>query len=151
MVVTSCTGPTCVFVGDVKVFFFFSRNRGRGFDVLSTQMSLLCVKCPRCPCAAALSIREMCTCMPACAHMTQLYCSTPVIHLFRLSQVLPWLLQTHCCLFFEKDSGKVWGEGMVHTGNVVSVCESGGRRGREEWGSRASEWSQTSNSYCSIH
>lgn len=39
--------------------------------------------------------------------VTQLYCSIPVIHLFRLSQVLPWLLQTHCCLFFEKDSGKV--------------------------------------------
>ena len=25
---------------------------------------------------------------------------------FHLSQVLPWLLQTHCCLFFEKDPGK---------------------------------------------
>lgn len=26
---------------------------------------------------------------------------------FHVSQGLPWLLQTHCCLFFKKDSGKM--------------------------------------------
>lgn len=39
---------------------------------------------------------------------------------FHLSQVLPWLLQTHCCLFFEKDSGKRW-ERVIKS-NITMRC-----------------------------
>lgn len=54
------------------------------------------------------SIQEtyLCVCVCAWSDSAVLYY---ICHpSFHLSQVLPWLLQTHCCLLFEKDSGKMW-------------------------------------------
>ena len=41
---------------------------------------------------------------------------------FHLSQVLPWLLQTHCCLFFEKDPGKRRRVGVINSNTMARTC-----------------------------
>lgn len=55
-------------------------------------------------CCPPSSIQSMCVCAWSDSAVLYYICHPS----FHLSQVLPWLLQTHCCLFFEKDPGKKW-------------------------------------------
>lgn len=65
---------------------------------------LLSVKCPHVPIVLLPSIHSLSVCVWSDSAVLYYICHPS----FHLSQVLPWLLQTHCCLFFEKDSGKRW-------------------------------------------
>lgn len=71
---------------------------------------------PLCCCSPLLHSVDICMCVWGDSAVLYYICHPS----FHLSQVLPWLLQTHCCLFFEKDSGKRW-ERVIKS-NITMRC-----------------------------
>ncbi|XP_031717358.1 discs large associated protein 2b isoform X4 [Anarrhichthys ocellatus] len=89
-------GPTCVWRWREGVGAIEEIVNG-GDPQFLPQVPSVC-PCPHVPIVPLPSIQSMCAWSDSAVLY---YICHPSFH---LSQVLPWLLQTHCCLFFEKDS-----------------------------------------------